>query len=275
MLGGGSDGAHNAPDYGEKQAIFMQFAGKVRAQSLHLVYRAAAVTRRAARPAACRRRRRRRSSGGAGSRPSRLRGAAPRGRRGRAAAPAPRTARRCPSEARPSRWCRCRPSSSSGSSASSLVFVGRRRRGRAWSAPSRSSVVARRARRGVAAARVGLALLRERERAADLFLRVRVVEHVGRQLRDRLACSSGAGRSSRPARRRTSRRSPGRRTLFAFAIAAALLADTDDTITSAMSRRPKRRARLKGEGSNHDAERAECPGSRGVWQVSRLALSRW
>jgi len=37
MLGGGSDGAHNAPDYGEKQAIFMQFAGKVRAQSLHLV----------------------------------------------------------------------------------------------------------------------------------------------------------------------------------------------------------------------------------------------
>ena len=29
MLGGGSDGAHNAPDYGEKQAIFMQFAGKV------------------------------------------------------------------------------------------------------------------------------------------------------------------------------------------------------------------------------------------------------
>ena len=39
MLGGGSDGAHNAPDYGEKQAIFLQFAGKERAQSLHLVYR--------------------------------------------------------------------------------------------------------------------------------------------------------------------------------------------------------------------------------------------
>ena len=35
MLGGGSDGAHDAPDYGEKQAIFMQFAGKERAQSLH------------------------------------------------------------------------------------------------------------------------------------------------------------------------------------------------------------------------------------------------
>ena len=128
MLGGGSDGAHNAPDYGEKQAIFMQFAGKERAQSLHLVYREAAVTRRAARPAACRHRRRHRSSGGAGSRRSRLRGAAPRGPRARAAAPAPRTARRCPSEARPSRSCRCRPSSSASWAASRscgvvVVFV--------------------------------------------------------------------------------------------------------------------------------------------------------
>ena len=63
MLGGGSDGAHNAPNYGEKRAIFMQFAGKERAQSLPLVYREGVLTRRAERPAGSRRRRRRRSSG--------------------------------------------------------------------------------------------------------------------------------------------------------------------------------------------------------------------
>ena len=186
MLGGGSDGAHNAPDYGEKQANFMQFAGKERAQSLHVVYREAAVTRRAARPAACRHRRRHRSSGDAGSRPSRLRGAAPRGHRGRAAAPAPRTARRCPSEARPSRSCRCRRRRRRWWAASRSCRCGRRLRG--VRARLRGGRLGRpgRARRGVAAARVGLALLRERERAADLFLRVRVVENVRRKLRDRL-----------------------------------------------------------------------------------------
>ncbi len=40
---------------------------------------------------------------------------------------------------------------------------------------------------GIVAARVGLALLREGERAADLLLRVRVVDHVGRQAVDRVA----------------------------------------------------------------------------------------
>ena len=162
----------------------MQFAGKERAQSLHGVYREAAVTRRVARPAACRHRRRHRSSGDAGSRRIRRRAAAPQGPRGRAGAPAPRTARRCPSETRPSRSCRC-PWSSACVGVSSCLC--RRRLRCSCSAravvPVRSS---RRARRGVAAARVGLALLRERERAADLFLRVRVVENVRRKLRDRL-----------------------------------------------------------------------------------------
>ena len=270
MLGGGSDGAHNAPDYGEKQAIFMQFAGKERAKSLHLVYREAVVTRRAARPAACRHRRRHRSSGGAGSRRSRRRGAAPRGHRGRGAAPAPRTARRCPSEARPSRSCR----------SSAVVVVVVRRRGRRLRRRGRLRVGRRglgrprRARRGVAAARVGLALFRERERAADLFLRVRVVEDVGRKLRDRLACSNGADRSCRPARRRTSRRSPGRHSSSPSPCHRGLAAhrrhhhECDEQEAEAQGA-------MKGEGSNHDAERAECPGSRGVWQVSRLALSRW
>ena len=273
MLGGGSDGAHNAPDYGEKQAIFMQFAGKERAQSLHLVYREAVVTRRAARPAACRHRRRHRSSGGAGSRRSRRRGAAPRGHRGRGAAPAPRTARRCPSEARPSRSCRCRPSSSV---VGRLVRAGGRRLGRAavGCVVRRGLGRRRRARRGVAAARVGLALLRERERAADLFLRVRVVENVRRQLRDRLGVAVERIDLADP----------------------PVVVPVGDHLVGAAPRlrhchrglaahrrhhhecdeqEAEAQGAMKGEGSNHDAERADCPGSRGVWQVSRLALSRW
>ncbi len=272
MLGGGSDGAHNAPDYGEKQAIFMQFAGKVRAQSLHLVYREAVVTRRAAQPAGCRRRRRRRSSGGAGSRPSRLRGAAPRGHRGRGAAPAPTTARRCPSEARPSRSCRCRPSSSASRSSSwsssswsscSCSRAGRRGLGRP-----------RRPRRGVAAARVGLALLRERERAADLFLRVRVVEDVRRELRDRLGVAVERIDLADP---------PVVVPVGDHLVGAALrlrhrhrgLAPHRRHHHECDEQEAETQGAMKGEGSNHDAERAECPGSRGVWQVSRLALSRW
>ncbi len=187
MLGGGSDGAHDAPDSGEKQAIFMQFAGKERAYSLALVYRAAVVTRRAVPRAVRRDRRRRRSSGGGGIRLSRLREAARQGHRGRAAAPAPRTVRRCPSQARPSRSCRCRPSSSS-----SVVFVVSSSRSSSWRCSCRlrgrrlGRRRRRRAGRRVAAARVGLTLLRKRERATDLFLGVRVVEDVGRKLRDRL-----------------------------------------------------------------------------------------
>ena len=202
MLGGGSDGAHDAPDYGEKQAIFMQFAGKERAQSLHLVYRAAAVTRRA-------------------------------GGRRRAVAvvaavhPAAEVAGRagCEEQHREAAEHEQRHRHRGGPGgvrrgttvavvSVSTVVVGRvvSWSSSSWSSCSCSVVVVvglgrrRRARRGVAAARVGLALLRERERAADLFLRVRVVEDVRRKLRDRLACSSGADRSCRPGRRRTSRR---------------------------------------------------------------------
>ena len=206
MLGGGSDGAHNVPDYREKQANFMQFAGKERAQSLHAVYRERAVTRRAARPAGCRHRHRHRSSGDAGSRLSRRRGAAPQGPRARAAGPVPRTARRCPSEPRPSRSCRCRPSLPSWWAPRSCAWSSSRgvraRLGGGRLGTRRPG----RARRGVAAARVGLALLRECERATDLFLRVRVVEDVRRKLRDRLGVAVERVDLARPCRRRTSRR---------------------------------------------------------------------
>ena len=257
MLGGGSDGAHDAPDSGEKQAIFMQFAGKERAYSLALVYRAAVVTRRAVPQAVRRDRRRRRSSGGGGIRPSRLREAARQGRRGRAAAPAPRTVRRCPSQARPSRSCRCRPSC-------------RRRRGRlrvvvfaVVSGGARDRLRGRRlgrrrrAGRRVAAARVGLALLRKRERTTDLFLGVRVVEDVGRKLRDRLLVAMERVDLADPAvvvpvrdhevgttlRLRQRRLAANRRRDHH---------ECDEQETEAQGA-------VEGEGSNHDAERAGCP----------------
>ena len=97
MLGGGSDGAHEARVSGENRAIFLQFAGKWRAWPVVLVYRSQQPLRAGAadRPAACRHPRHR-SSGGAGSRPSRPRAAAPRAPRARAAGRAPTRARRCP-----------------------------------------------------------------------------------------------------------------------------------------------------------------------------------
>ena len=191
MLGGASDGTRNSPDSRRKR---LQFSCNLRENALQSseCTRAARGVTRGRRGGACRRRRRRRSCGGAGSRRSRRRGARRRGRRARSAAPGPTTGRTCPSAgaASPS-WsvstCRSSPSARvvGRRARRSSVFVGREL---GSSSSSVGSVVAGRA--GVvvaAAARVGLALLREGERAEDLFLRARVVEHVGRQALDRLA----------------------------------------------------------------------------------------
>ena len=119
-----------------------------------------------------------------------------------------------------------------------------RRRGRAsvGRAPWRRSVaVVVEAGRGVAAARVGLALLRERERAADLFLRVRVVEDVGRKLRDRLGVAMERIDLPDPA---VVVPVGDHEVGAALRLRQRRLAPTVvETITSAMSRRPRRRAR--------------------------------
>ena len=272
MLGGGSDGAHNAPDSRRKTGHFPAICRKRASPVAPRVYRETAVTRRVARAAACRHRRRHRSSGDGDS------PAEPAARSSTARPPS--TSSGTGTEDGPDvsvggttvavvsvsvvvglvggvRSCRCRPSSS--------WFRARPRGGR-LGRPGR-------ARRGVAAARVGLALLRERERAADLFLRVRVVENVGRKLRDRLGVAVervdladaavvvpvgdhlvGAGLRLRHGRLAAHRRHHH---------------ECDEQETEAQGA-------VKGEGSNHDTERAGGASvPEGVWQVSRLPLSRW
>ena len=221
--------------------------------------------------AACRRRRRRRPSGGGDSRPSRPRGAAPRALRARAAAPAPTTARRC-------RSCSCRSCPCRSCRSWSVVWSCSSWSCSSWSCPSWSCVRrpgragrGGRRRRRILAARVGLPLLREGECAADLLLRVRVVEDVGRQLRDRLAVALER---------------------IDLADAAVVVPVGDHLVRARLLLREGRAAREGREQHHGDEREAEPQGAmrggrsmhgaggrrrecRGVWQVSRLPLRRW
>ena len=180
MLGGRSDDTDKQQENSEIPAN----CGNPPFTPVKGVYRREGVRRR---PAAGRRRPCGRSSGAPGSRPSRRRGAARRGRPGRSAARARTRGRTCRRSRPPrsGRSCRSRSCSSRASSPSSASCP-------AWSASrrlgGRRRGLGRRRRAGRRlAARVLLALLRVRQRAADLLLRVRVVEHVGREDADRLA----------------------------------------------------------------------------------------
>ena len=203
MLGGGSDGTHDAPDSGEKQAIFMQFAGKERTSRWPLVYRAAVVTRRAVLQEVRRGRRRRRSSGGAGI----------------PAEPAARS-----STARPPRT-----SSGTGTEDGPEVSV-------AGTTVAVVSVVVgvevvfvvvvsvvlvvgsvlvvsvSPSSRATGRCRPGRACPASQRRAHDRSLPWRSSSRGRRAEASRSPpCSNGGDRSCRPGRRRTSRRSPGRR----------------------------------------------------------------
>ena len=126
--------------------------------------------------------------------------------------------------------------------------------------------------RRIVAARVGLPLLREGERAADLLLRVRVVEHVGRELRDRLAVAlERVDLADAAVVVPVGDHLVGARLLPSPS--AGPLASAESSTTE-HEQEAEAQGAMRGERSKHDAG-GRNRGCRGVWQVSRLPLSRW